>query len=173
MCRDQKEIWRAVVNHLRKATYADALIQPSAGRRRIRQQLVGDSDGGDSGNAGYDSGDEEPSTLMSTPVESPTVVPARPKPRTAQKPKQLPPFHVIILNDDHHSFEFVIHVLRQVFGFPVERAFELTHEAHSRGRAVVWTGPKEVAELKADQIKTFHERDLGPLDCVIEPAPGG
>ena len=61
----------------------------------------------------------------------------------------------------------------------VEKAFELTHEAHSRGRAVVWTGSKEVAELKADQVQTFHEfrdrdqRDLGPLSCLIEPAPGG
>jgi hypothetical protein len=44
---------------------------------------------------------------------------------------------------------------------------------------VVWTGPKEVAELKAEQIQTFHEirepdaRNLGPLGCTIEPAPGG
>jgi ATP-dependent Clp protease adaptor protein ClpS len=40
---------------------------------------------------------------------------------------------------------------------------------------VVWTGPKEVAELKLDQLRTFHEKrgndqDLGPLRCRIEPA---
>jgi ATP-dependent Clp protease adapter protein ClpS len=50
-------------------------------------------------------------------------------------------------------------------------------QAHTSGRAVVWTGPKEVAELKADQIRTFHEvratgANLGPLSCYIEPAPG-
>jgi ATP-dependent Clp protease adaptor protein ClpS len=90
----------------------------------------------------------------------------------------LPPYHVIILNDDHHSFEFVIHVLREVFRHTVEQAFTLTKEAHDKGRAVVWTGNKEVAELKAEQVETFHEtreRDgakLGPLGCVIEPAPG-
>ena len=36
-------------------------------------------------------------------------------------------------------------------------------------------GPKEVAELKLDQLRTFHEKrgpnaDLGPLRCRIEPA---
>ncbi len=50
--------------------------------------------------------------------------------------------------------------------------------AHTSDRAVVYTGPQEVAELKADQILTFHEvrepdnRDLGPLGCEVEPAPG-
>jgi ATP-dependent Clp protease adapter protein ClpS len=54
---------------------------------------------------------------------------------------------------------------------------QLMWEAHSKGQAIVWTGPKEVAELKVEQIQTFHEHrnrdnaDLGPLDCVIEPAP--
>ena len=49
--------------------------------------------------------------------------------------------------------------------------------AHTSGQAVVWTGSKGVAELKLEQIQTFHEtRDaatrLGPLSCRIEPAPG-
>ena len=48
-------------------------------------------------------------------------------------------------------------------------------EAHNTGRAVVWTGPKEVAELKAEQMQSFHEtrddgRKLGPLGVTIEPA---
>ena len=30
-------------------------------------------------------------------------------------------------------------------------------KAHTDGRAVVYTGTREVAELKADQIGTFHE----------------
>ena len=44
---------------------------------------------------------------------------------------------------------------------------------------MVWTAPREVAELKAEQILTFHEvresdgHDLGPLGCTVEPAPGG
>ncbi len=93
------------------------------------------------------------------------------------KTRRVPPYHVIIENDDHHSMQFVIEVLCRALGYAVERAVELMLEAHNQGRAVVWTGPREVAELKADQIKTFHEvrekgRNLGPLGCSVEPAPG-
>jgi ATP-dependent Clp protease adapter protein ClpS len=81
-------------------------------------------------------------------------------------------------NDDHHSFEFVIAVLRKALGFEEAKAIQLTSQAHTSGRAIVWTGAKEVAEFKVEQIQTFHEtreRDnakLGPLTCTIEPAPG-
>ena len=90
--------------------------------------------------------------------------------------RRIPPYHVILLNDDHHTQEFVVEVLCKVLGVPVERASQLMMEAHTSGRAVVWTGPKEVAELKAEQIHTCSEvredgRDLGPLGCTIEPAP--
>ena len=90
--------------------------------------------------------------------------------------KLLPPYHVILLNDDDHSFEFVVMVLRKVFGYQEEKSFDLTKQAHEQGRAIVWTGPKETAEFKLEQMQTFHEtrmrdnRDLGPLGCLIEPA---
>jgi ATP-dependent Clp protease adaptor protein ClpS len=99
-------------------------------------------------------------------------------PRTDEetRTRQVPPYNVILLNDDHHSMEFVIEVLRKVFGYPQEKSFGLMMEAHKTGRAVIWTGPKEVAELKGEQIDTHHEkrpgRDLGPLGYRIEPAPG-
>jgi ATP-dependent Clp protease adaptor protein ClpS len=92
--------------------------------------------------------------------------------------RRIPPYNVILLNDDHHSMEFVIEVLCKVLGCSVERAIQLMLEAHNSGRAVIWTGTKEVAELKAEQVQTFPEirapegADLGPLGCVIEPAPG-
>jgi ATP-dependent Clp protease adaptor protein ClpS len=91
--------------------------------------------------------------------------------------RRVPPYNVILENDDHHSMEFVIEVLCKALGCAVERAVQLMLEAHKSGRAVVWTAPREVAELKAEQIKTFHEvrdngRDLGPLGCTVEPAPG-
>lgn len=90
----------------------------------------------------------------------------------------LPPYNVIIENDDHHSMVFVVGVICKVFGYPVERALQLMLEAHTTGRAIVWTGSKEVAELKVDQVSTNHEirahdqAKLGPLTCYLEPAPG-
>jgi len=105
-------------------------------------------------------------------------VAVKPKSQDRTRTRRVPPYHVIIENDDHHSFEFVVETLMKALGCNPERAFQLTHLAHTSGRAIVWTGPKEVAELKHDQISSFHEiresdgAQLGPVSCVIEPAPG-
>ena len=106
---------------------------------------------------------------------SPVLTTTKPKEREESRTRTIPPYNVILKNDDHHSFEFVIHVLRKVLGCDEQRAFLLTHEAHQTGRAVIWTGTREVAELKVEQIQTFHETrhdgaKLGALDCEIEPA---
>ena len=93
--------------------------------------------------------------------------------------RRVPPYNVILENDDDHSMQFVVEVLCKALGCTVERAVLYMMEAHTSGRAVVWTAPKEVAELKAEQIRTFHEvrerdgKQLGPVGCRIEPAPGG
>jgi ATP-dependent Clp protease adaptor protein ClpS len=99
--------------------------------------------------------------------------------RDETRNRRVPPYNVILENDDHHSCEFVVEVLGKVLGYSQERCVQLMLQAHNTGRAIVWTGPKEVAELKAEQIRTFHElrgadeTNLGPLGCTIEPAPGG
>ena len=114
--------------------------------------------------------------MTETPVLEPTVAPTT---RETTATRRVPPYHVILANDDDHSMEFVVDVLRKVLAIKLEAAMLLMLEAHTKGRAIIWTGPKEVAELKAEQIHTFHEIrepgkvDLGPLTCVIEPAPAG
>jgi ATP-dependent Clp protease adaptor protein ClpS len=108
----------------------------------------------------------------------PTVAEPRTKPRHETNTRQLPPYNVVLANDDHHSMDFVVDVLRKVLGVTLEKAMLLMLEAHTNGRAIIWTGPKEVAELKAEQVHTCREMrtpgntDLGPLECTIEPAPG-
>jgi ATP-dependent Clp protease adaptor protein ClpS len=98
------------------------------------------------------------------------------EPEAKSRTRLLPPYNVILENDDHHSMEFVVDVLRKVFGYPIEKSVQMMMTAHESGCAVVWTGPKEVAELKAEQMTTFHEKssrtgdDLGPLGVRIEPA---
>jgi len=100
----------------------------------------------------------------------------RPDTREEQDTKLLPPYNVILANDDYHSVEFVVQVLLKVFAYEQERCWQLMLQAHNSGRSVIWTGAKEVAELKQEQMTTFHEkrgeRDLGPLGVTIEPAPG-
>jgi ATP-dependent Clp protease adaptor protein ClpS len=115
---------------------------------------------------------------MST--ESPptdVMVTTKPKAQEQSTTRRVPPYNVILLNDDHHTMDFVIEVLGKALGYSAERSYQMMLQAHTQGRTVVWTGPKEVAELKCEQIRTFHQkldngRDLGPLGCEVEPAPG-
>ncbi len=110
------------------------------------------------------------------PLPVDTTLEPKSVPRDKTQTRRIPPYNVILENDDDHSMEFVIEVLCKALGYNVEHSYQLTLVAHTSGRSVVWTGPKEGAELKMEQIRTFHEvraRDhvqLGPLGCYIEPA---
>ena len=94
---------------------------------------------------------------------------------TESKTRRQPPYAVILHNDDVNSMEFVVAVLRKVFGYTVEKCVELMMEAHNKGRAAVWVGALEVAELKADQIRSFGsdpfvKKGGHPLGVSVEPA---
>ncbi len=112
---------------------------------------------------------------MSDPVSPDFGITTKPREQEETRTRRFPPYHVLLDNDDHHSFDFVVNVLRKALGVSEQQAHVLTDEAHRQGRAVVWTGPKEVAELKVEQIQSFHEvrangQKLGPLGVTIEPA---
>ena len=105
-------------------------------------------------------------------LPEPTVT-TRTKPK--EKVKKLPPYHVILLNDDDHSFTYVISMLQQLFGHPPERGYQMALEVHTRGRVIVDTTSKERAELKRDQIHAFGpDKDIprcqGSMSATIEPA---
>jgi len=98
--------------------------------------------------------------------------------RSRTRPKRQPPYAVIVENDDFHTFVYVIEVLRRVCGHSRQRALFLTTQIHVTGRAVVWSGALEVAELKRDQIRGFGTDYFAeqpvkfPLGVTIEPLPG-
>jgi len=87
-----------------------------------------------------------------------------------------PPYAVILHNDDVNGMEFVVGVLRKVFGYTVEKCVECMLEAHEKGRCAVWIGAMEVAELKADQVHSCgpdpvqKARGAQPLGVTVEPA---
>ncbi len=114
---------------------------------------------------------------MNHPTPPVTLPAPRAFPRDNTRTRGVPPYNVILENDAFHSPEFVVEVLCKALGVAVERSYQFMMEAHTTGRAIVWTGSREVAELKAEQMQTFHEvrddgRDLGPVGCSVEPAPG-
>jgi ATP-dependent Clp protease adaptor protein ClpS len=54
---------------------------------------------------------------------------------------------VIVLNDDHNTFDHVAKTLARVVPeVTVEEGYRFADRIHSSGRAIVWSGPKELAE---------------------------
>jgi ATP-dependent Clp protease adaptor protein ClpS len=86
-----------------------------------------------------------------------------------------PPYNVILLNDDDHTYEYVIRMLNELFGHPETRGFLLAEQVDKTGRAIVCTTSLERAELKRDQIHAYGPdpilaRSKGSMTAEIEPA---
>ncbi|WP_422929966.1 ATP-dependent Clp protease adaptor ClpS [Singulisphaera sp. PoT] len=115
------------------------------------------------------------------PDAAETVVTTQSAPRAEEvvetKTRRQPPYNVIVLNDEDHTFEYVIGMLMKLFGHSMATSEELAHRIDKEGRAIVYTTHLEKAELKCDQVITYgpdprNEKPHGPLGCYIEPAPG-
>ena len=93
----------------------------------------------------------------------------------ATKTKRQPPYHVILHNDEEHSFDYVIGLLVKLFKHGRSAAEALTLQVHLKGRAIVFTTHRELAELKREQVLAYGPDPLmstskGPIGCTIEPA---
>jgi ATP-dependent Clp protease adaptor protein ClpS len=73
-------------------------------------------------------------------------------------------WRVIVLNDDHNTFDHVAHTLaRWIPGVDVSRGYAMADRIHNTGRAIVYTGPQEPAELYWEQL-----RDAGLTMAPLE-----
>ena len=102
------------------------------------------------------------------------TVPER-RTQAEQKTKRQPPYHVILWNDDDHSYEYVIQMLMELFGYPPEKGFLMAKEVDTQGRVIVLTTAREHAELKRDQIHAYGKDALiagckGSMRATIEAA---
>ena len=55
-------------------------------------------------------------------MSEPLTLPAVPKPKLKERTKRQPPYNVVLLNDDDHTYEYVITMLQVLFGYPRRRA---------------------------------------------------
>jgi ATP-dependent Clp protease adaptor protein ClpS len=99
------------------------------------------------------------------------------RPGKQRKTEAQPPYNVVLLDDDEHSFEYVIRMLKSLFGHPPEKGLLMAMEVHTTGRVIVATTHLEHAELKRDQIQGFGPDPLiprckGSMSAVVEPASG-
>ena len=74
------------------------------------------------------------------------------------------PWNVVVLNDNHNTFEGVAFALSSVLpGVDYDRGMALANRIHSSGRAIVWSGHREQAEHYWSQLEA-HGLTMAPLD---------
>lgn len=74
------------------------------------------------------------------------------------------PWSVIVLNDNHNTFEGVAFALSGVLpGISYDAGLRLADTIHNAGQAIVWSGPKEQAELYWEQLRE-QGLTLAPLE---------
>lgn len=108
--------------------------------------------------------------MMADQEDSTAVLPATTRPTPA------PMWHVILHDDDDHTYEYVIEMLAKTFGHSRQTAYRMACEVDQTGRVIVDTTSLERAELKRDQIHAYGrdwrlERSAGSMSATIEPAP--
>jgi len=71
---------------------------------------------------------------------------------------------VVVLNDNHNTFEGVAMALASVIpGVSYERGLAIANRIHNAGRAIVWSGPREHAELYWEQLRALA-LTMAPLE---------
>jgi ATP-dependent Clp protease adaptor protein ClpS len=75
------------------------------------------------------------------------------------------PWRVIVLNDNHNTFEGVAAALSRVLpGISYDQGLRIADRIHSTGRAIVWSGHKELAELYWSGLRDSG-LTMAPLEC--------
>ena len=103
---------------------------------------------------------------------APTVTPAVHKDQEEQHGRL---FHVVLLDDDEHTYDYVIEMLQALFLLPHEVAYQHAVEVDSTGRTIVITCERPEAEFARDQIHGYGAdprmpKSKGSMSAVLVPA---
>ncbi|MBI1897753.1 MAG: ATP-dependent Clp protease adaptor ClpS [Acidobacteria bacterium] len=88
-----------------------------------------------------------------------------------------PMFNVVLLDDDDHTYDYVVEMLQRLFLFGEAEAYRHAVEVDTVGRTIVLTCPLREAEFGRDQIHGFGPdwrmpRSKRSMKAVIEPVGG-
>ena len=94
---------------------------------------------------------------------------------SAELTRLMPRYHVVLLDDEEHTYEYVFEMLMALFQHARERAWNMAREVDRRGRSKVFTTNREQAEHKRSQIHSYGAdwrlgQSKGSMAAVVEPA---
>ncbi len=86
-------------------------------------------------------------------------------------------FHVVLLDDNEHTYDYVVEMLQKLFFMAAEQAFQHACEVDSTGRTIVMTAELEPAEFAKRQIQSYGADwrmavSKGSMSAILEPAAG-
>ena len=86
-----------------------------------------------------------------------------------------PLYRVVLLDDDDHTYDYVIEMLQKIFIFSSAEALRHAEEVDAQGRTVLITCELPEAEFGRDQIHAYGPdwrlaRSKGSMSAVVEPA---
>lgn len=92
-----------------------------------------------------------------------------------QQDELTPLYHVVLLDDDHHTYDYVIEMLQRLFLVSAQQAFRHAEEVDSTGRTIVLTCDLPAAEYARSQIQAYGPdwrmpESKGSMSAIIEPA---
>jgi len=98
-----------------------------------------------------------------------------PETGTVEREHTTPLYRVVLLDDNDHTYDYVIEMLTTIFIFSVDKAYQHAEEVDRCGRTILITCELPQAEFARDQIHAFGPdwrlpRSKGSMSAVIEPA---
>ena len=89
--------------------------------------------------------------------------------------EKTPLYRVVLLDDNDHTYDYVIEMLQKIFIFTLDQAYRHAEEVDRCGRTVLITCELAQAEFARDQIQSYGPdarlpRSKGSMSAVVEPA---
>ncbi len=109
-------------------------------------------------------------------MKSAVVVPeTRPAQQDFEQDEHGRLYHAVLLDDDEHTYDYVIEMLQKLFFMSTENAWRHAVEVDSTGRTIVITCEKAEADFARDQIHAFGAdprmpKSKGSMSAVVIPA---
>jgi ATP-dependent Clp protease adaptor protein ClpS len=92
-----------------------------------------------------------------------------------ERQELVPLYRVVLLDDNDHTYDYVIEMLQKIFIFTLDQAYHHAEEVDRTGRTVLITCELREAEFARDQIHGYGPdwrlpRSKGSMSAIIEPA---
>jgi len=109
---------------------------------------------------------------VTNPPSAPTTTPSRIE---LEDPQLESLYHLILLDDDHHTYDYVIEMLGSIFGYSPRKSWTLARVVDTQGRVILETASHERCTAHQTQIHAYGAdprmpSSAGSMSAIVEEA---